>query len=384
MRRAGRVLCLLLAAALVPVGLFLARELPANPQPYVERKYAGWNGVLRAWVCSGWDCAGAFTRWLNACASDFEKRHDGVYIEFTNVSVDELRALGSQDARPPELVLFSPGILADASMLAQIEAPGAIRDELRNFGDGFAYPVAMGGYIWVYNRATMSGAPEANEVMASPPDDDAHGYACAMVALLSDPLEAEGGAQPEKPGDLGLDLGLPASADAEMEAGFVVAEDALDRFIAGELPCVAVTQAELARLARLRDAGRGPDWACAASGQAAYTDQLLMLGIVAQSGEEAQARRSLAEAFGASLLEPAAQARLADIGVFSVTGNRVHSDFSAYAPLDGLLNSRELLIPPSPWSGVPDGERILRTLTLGKIGPDAALKKLREMLIPAR
>ena len=378
MKRFLHLICLLAVAALLPAALLISRGLPADTRPYVEQKYAGWNGVLRAWVCVDWECAGSFTRWLNACAANFEKSHDGVYIEFTPVSSDVLRRMGDSGIRPPELVLFSPGTLDTLSAFKQVDAPSALREELRGIG-GRAYPVAMGGYIWAYNRGLCDGAPSADSAFALLPDDGARSFSAAAVSLLSD-VPGEDPSESTLP-DAGLDLGLPTSAVQEPEtSGPVVADDALDRFIKGELPAVVVTQSELARLIRLRDNGRGPEWACAAAGTAAYTDQLLMLGIVAQSGDAAAEREKLAEAFAAGLLEYDAQAKLADIGAFAVTGERIYSDFSAYAQLDAQLNGRELIVPHDPLRALPDCAALLRARAIGSASPEEALAQLRAIV----
>lgn len=377
MKRLLQLLCLLAAAALLPAALLVSRCLPADSHPYVEKKYAGWSGVLRAWVCAEWECGGSFTRWLNGCAAEFEKSHDGVYIEFTPVSADALRGTGENGIRPPELILFSPGTLDDPSQLAPLPAPDALRSELRDIGGGVACPVAMGGYIRVYNRQLVGGAPSPGDPVALPADDGARSFSAAAVALLSGAPADEATGEEEAP-EIGLDLGLPASADANA-SGLTVAEDALDRFIDGELPALAITQAELARLIRLRDAGRGPDWSCAASGRVAYTDQLLFAGLVAQEGDGAEDRLALAEEFVTFLLGPDAQQALASIGAFSVTGERIHDGLSPYAEMDALLNGRELLVA-DPWSTPPDCGALLRELTAGTVDAGQALALLRSSL----
>ena len=159
MRRFARCVCVLLLAALAVGAVRLARDLPPDRQRYVQQKYAGWNGVLRAWVCADWKCDGSFIRWLNACAATFEKQHEGVYVEFTPVSREAMRTLRTSGIRPPELLLFSPGVLSSAADLALLDASGALRPELRNVGQGYALPVAMGGYIIV--REAADAADEA-------------------------------------------------------------------------------------------------------------------------------------------------------------------------------------------------------------------------------
>jgi hypothetical protein len=64
----------------------LFRLLPADSQSLVEKKYSGWNGVLRAWVCSRWRCDNSFINWLNHCAGKFEKIHPGELVELVEFS----------------------------------------------------------------------------------------------------------------------------------------------------------------------------------------------------------------------------------------------------------------------------------------------------------
>ena len=309
-------------------------------------------------------------RWLNNCAARFEKNHDGVYIEFTPVRGETIRQMTDSGIRPPEMIFFSPGTLDDLSAFQAIDAPDELRNDLRSIS-GKCYPIAMGGYIQVYNRELTDGTLGSS--LALPTDDVSHSYSAAAVALLSD-------ASDDAPSDIalpdaGLDLGLPTSAMAEEM--LTISDDAIDRFIRGEIPRIIVSQSELARLIRLRDAGRGPDWNCMTSGTIAYTDQLLMLGIVIQSGDAAAERARLAEAFAASLLEYEAQAKLADIGAFSVTGERIYSDFSSYAQLDVLLNGRELVASQNPLRAPTDCVGLLRSLITGSLDADSALAQLR-------
>ncbi len=375
MRKSLQLLSLIFVVLLAIAAARILPRLPADAQPYVEKKYAGWNGVLRGWIASDWSCGGGFVRWLNACAAEFEKQHDGVYLEFTEVTGSAMREMGGSGIRLPELVLFSPGVLTDAGGLLAIDAPAGLAPNLAACGAGRALPVAMGGYIWVYNRALCDGAPQtaAEAVpLTLPPDGAGRSFTAAAIALLSgDPGAPE--AELELP-EAGLDLGLPASAATDAEV-LVPAEDALDRFIDGEIPATVATQRELARLIRLRDAGKGPDWACAATGDWACADQLLMLGVVAQDGADGAERAALAAEFAAWLLRDESQQKLADVGAFPATNVRAHSDFSAYAPMETLLRSRALLVPDvfSEHSGA-DGAEIARDFLSGRLSAEDALR----------
>ena len=366
MRKSLQLLCLICVLALIVAAARIFPRLPADSQPYVEKKYAGWNGVLRGWISSEWSCGGSFVRWMNACAAGFEKRHEGVYLEFTEVDAAAMADLGDSGIRPPELVLFSPGVQADAARLLPLDAQAAL-----NCGSDRALAVAMGGYIWVYNRALCDGAPTINDqdVLTLLPDGGGRSFSAAAVALLSG--ESDGGEEITLP-DPGLDLGLPAMAQSGVE--LIQSEDALTYFINGKLPWLVVTQAELARLIRLRDAGRGPDWACAATGEVACADQLLLLGVVDQSDEAGEQREALAAEFAAYLLGEDCQKKLADIGGFAVTDVQLYSSHSAYAPMEALLRSRALAVPDAfSEHSVADAGAIVREFLRGNIGAEAAL-----------
>ena len=309
MRKMLSFICALILAALLPAAFFAVKQLPVDGGRLAAEKYAGWNGVLQAWVCSRWSCSGSFITWLNGCAAEFEKDHDGVYIEFTPVDESALHS----GIRTPDMIFLSPGI-PDAG--------------------GDALPVAMGGYIWVYNRALTDAPPEQNITLL--PDEPGRSFTRALQALMSGEPDAEEKALP----DAGIDLGLPASA-----AAVNVDPDALDRFIDGELPALVVSQKELAKLIRLRDDGRGPDWACAPTGDHAFTDQVLLAAVSRGTDEASIQKQELCEAFRAQLLGDEAQAALAGIGAFSVTGETIYPGHSPYAPLDALLHSRPVVTP---------------------------------------
>ncbi|MBQ8507835.1 MAG: hypothetical protein IJ466_10445 [Clostridia bacterium] len=311
MKRLLHIIALILVIALAVGAAHISGLLPADNRAFVEKKYSGWNGVLRAWVVSNWSCAGSFNSWLNRCAGEFEKAHNGVYVEFTSVTVQALREMGSSGLRPPELVFFSPGILNDSSLLEYWE------------------PVCMGGYIWVYNTALTDGAPD---IPVHLPDDAGRCFSLASIGLLGGGSAGE--IEIEEPG---IDLGLPAVSQNT--------EISLDSFINGELPALVISQKELAQLSSLRDAGRGPDWACAVTGQYALADQLLIGGVVLQNDENAAQRTPLARDFLSFLLEEESQQALSSIGAFPVTNAIAYTDFSAYAPMEQLLKSREQIMP---------------------------------------
>lgn len=364
MRKILTTICALTLAALMPAAVLLSRNLPPDTRTYVETKYAGWNGVLQAWVCARWSPAGSFISWLNECAADFEKAHDGVYIEFTPVDMAAMRAMDESGIPRPDLVFFSPGIFEGEDMLSDVEIPAELRDEFLDFKS--CLPVAMGGYIWVFNRSLCTSPSGLPRMIL--PDADGRSFSAALIPLLE-----TGDADAALP-EPGLDLGLPAISDLEPMAA---SEEAIDRFINGEIECTIITQRELSRLIRLRENGRGPDWDCHVSGSFAWADQLLLAGVPRQEDGRSAERMELSREFAALLTGEKAQAALADIGAFSVTRTQVHPTHSAYAELDALLSSRPLAVPQVfSEHSAQNGAAIIRAFFAGEISAREAIAKM--------
>jgi hypothetical protein len=252
----------------------------------VAEKYAGWSGVLRVWAFEGWTGGDKMAAWVGRCAASFEKSHPGVYVEVSYPGKEAIRSLSRSGVRPPDAVLFPPGLMESPDGLSPLPAL-PVRGSL---GGDYAIPVALGGYAWAMN-GEADGA-------AVPADEEWRSWSRAAAAL-GDPAASIEEIVPEPPG---IDLGLPASSRTPLE-----------RFTAGELGAVPVTQRELAKLERLRDQGRGPEWTLRPGAQP-WTDQVIYMAAVA-SGDE---RQSLAEELIGHLLSPECQTALTAQGLFSV------------------------------------------------------------------
>lgn len=360
MKKSLHIIALGFAFLVFCSALRLADVLPVDTRPYVEKKYAGWNGVLRAWICTDWNAGGSFTAWLNSCAADFEKAQNGVYIEFTPVNRATMAQLHTGNVRPPDMVFFSPGVLESSDGLLPAQLPGNLRGEFAGYG---ACPVAMGARLWAVRSGMENAIPDAlpaylPEAGASP------GECAALVGLLSGGAAAiPETAEPE------LDLGLGASA---------AAGEIIDRFIRGEISAIPVGAKEIARLARLRESGQGVEWELAASGEICCTDQLLLAAAVLQTGADARETQALAQAFIARLCGDEAQDALAKIGAFSVTGRRVHSGLSIYAPLDAMICALPLATPGAfPEYSASAFPAIVRDFSAGRISLAEALEQMR-------
>lgn len=323
MRRIGKILSFIcLGFVILGVGSGLSR-LPADPGKYVEKKYAGWNGVLRCWVYSDWSCSGSFISWLNGCAAEFEARHPGVYLEFETVTE---QALGMTGIRPPDMLVYSEGACA-------VEAEA----------------IARGGYIFVENPDASGTAIPAE-------------YCAALIAMYED-------AQIEIPEEE-MDLGLPVSA---VLSPIEIDGDAFQRFMNGETGRTIVNQAQLGQMMALRDSGRGPDWSCAVQGKYNWCDQRLMLGILQREEEPGK----LCADFLSLLLEEAQQAALSQIGAFPVTGVRAYDGRSDYRFMEQQILGSRAIFEKSEHS-VRTAEALVRKLNAGEILPGDAAEFLAE------
>lgn len=323
MKLSFHIIAVILASLLIVGAIQVFNQLPADSQPLIEKKYSSWSGVLRAWICSRWECDGSFNRWLNLCASDFEKSHPGVYIECTTVSEKAINDTSGTALRAPELMFFSPAVLQDPSILE----PSPVHPDPRLRNDN-AVAVCMGVYTCVLNTELTNSAPD---LIFHLPDEPGCSFSLASKGFAFSGHEISL-VEP------GIDLGLPASADSTLAS--------LSDFIHGEIPSLVISQRELSRLVHLREDGLVPDWVCASSAGYIYTDQLLLGGVVSHQDADASARTPLAHEFLLYLLSDECQMKLSEIGAFSSTGVSAYPPTSAFAVPENLLQSLPLVTPP--------------------------------------
>ena len=377
MSRRARFLCIILFAVTLVLACRAFRALPVPRHELVEAKYAGWSGVLRLWVLEDMPC-GALTGWLNACAASFERAHPGVYVQAEPIAADALRQLRTSGVNPPDLILFPPGLLPSGEGLFPIALDSAVAQTLREpllsagvwQGEVRAVPVAMGAYVWAYDRAQLPSLPEnwadSDVSLVLPEDEDFRAWSAAVLALCSGQTTAA-----DAPAELpGLDLGLPDAptpsptrAEPPAEAGEPCRlpadirreEGIYSKFTSGELPVLPATQRELVRLSLLSARGRGPDWQTAMPGKYALADQLALLALVDAPRSHAQERRTLCEALLAHLLAPESQQALAKARAFSVRGDvAVYEGRAPLAQTESSLKNKELLVPSAfdtAWRG---------------------------------
>lgn len=402
MRRLRSILATLLLALLIPALLNIRGRLPTETRAMIGKKYGGWSGVLRLWVFEGWTPGeGGLAAWLNRCIASFERAHEGVYVQPQYVDAGAIAALNDSGILPPDAVLIPPGLLETPAGLAPLEISAAPREALSEVGAWggrvYALPVAMGGTLWAYDAAALSGIPadwSAQEaVPACPVDEPFQHWGSALLALCAgaQPAADDGPAEPA-PVD-GVDLGLAAAPatpvpthvpDVDDAPGctlppdFAPSEDAFRAFLNGDAAAVPVTQREIRRLEALSDQGRGPDWRLA-SGKIVFSDQFSSIAVV--DGADAD-RVELARAFAAHLLSDACQGELHCAGAFSVTGAASgYPAGDALLALEQALRANRVAAPPvfgAVWAG--DAASIVREFLAGRGGAPALWRRLAAIL----
>lgn len=328
-----RVLILLLTVFAAFFALFAAEKLPLDQRELVEKKYEGWSGVLRVWICEGWQPGGgSLVGWLNRCGASFEKENNGVYVQVTAVDAQQMRNLCGSELRVPDAVLFSPGILENADDLIPLPSGLPGREGVRT--SYYAAPVAMGGYAWAI-------AESESPAVLLPSDDACLSWPAALLALSAGGNDAE--MEMEAPG---VDLGLPVFAPESPEV-VVQTETPYTDFVNGNGRAMVATQREIARLKNLSGEGKGPDWTVDVRSTITFTDQLLLFGIPECGEEDAAERQALALEFLMHLLSDECQTALTASGAFPVTD--APAEYAANDPLASLdlaLRDPSLFTPP--------------------------------------
>ena len=388
MKRWRCLVCLIVLLSLIP-GLLWARDrLPPDTHALIGKKYAGWSGVLRLWICQ--DGAPSVGGWLNACIANYEKQHPGVYVQPEFVEAADIAAIGESGILPPDMVLFPPGMLETPARLLPLTPQSGLRAPLRHTGDWagttYAVPVALDGYIWALNTRLMPSLPDTwrgSEALLAVSED----RGAALLGLCAGSYIDDGESAP--PIDPGLSLGLPESAAPQstpepgaprlpcaLPEGFQFNPDPWRAFINGEACATIVTASELRRLQALSAQGKGPDWKPAAAG-AAFTDRVLSLGLVDKGTAETQA---LCAAFLDHLLSDACQGTLNRANAFSVTDS--WSGYEGGDPLltmEGALRGGDLLTPDvfgGAWR--IDASEIVREFVAGALESPDAWRRLND------
>lgn len=347
-------ICIFVLLASLIVAFRWTRFLPLSADDALNRSQNAWCGVLRMWVLEGWEAgSGSLVPWLTAASQAFERAHDGVYVQVTPVSRELMRSFNYAAKNPPDLILFYPGALDTPDDLLKTNAGAELTTRFGECGDGFALPVAMGGYALI-----EAGDAESAPIFM-PEDTDALSYSAAAAALLIGDSIADDGSIESGTG-YGIDLGLPARTRAPVTyarreivpvPGSGRADNAYSLFSRGEIRQTVVTQREIRKLQLLDDEGRAPDWHIRTTGET-FTDQLALVGIVDIPRDDLQARQMLSVAFREFLLSDAQQAALSKVRAFRVTeGSALYAGQRGLSEMEAALTENRLILPDAFASG---------------------------------
>lgn len=409
MKRIGKIAVYVLLFALLAAAPWLWSAPKSPPDGLAARKYAGYTGVLKLWVCEEWS-GGALCAWLNWCLTAFEKAHPGVYVQLTQVSRETMAQFASGQVIPPDALVFSPGVLGGTQGLVRLRTAN-VREELVRMGEteegAYALPVALGGYAFAVNRSILGTLPNdwsavelpkrknAPSIMNAPADDEAHSWSAALIALLAGTYASENGAPP-RAGE-GIDLGLPTATPApQATVPPTLLENALPRvlpedfrqaqsvyaaFTKGQTAAIPVTAREIHRLTLLADQGKAPDYLTAAPG-VAFTDQAALFAVNGGDRPDRQARVDLCEALLRHLLSDDMQRRLTVARAFRVTdGAPLYPAGSDLSPIEERLATGDLLAAPAfsnDWRQA--AQALCDRMQAGELTPLQALRALRMYL----
>jgi hypothetical protein len=348
-RKAVVAVAVALTAALLWQHDALLRVQPKpGVAPQAERR------VLRVWICESWMGS---TAWMERQCADFEDAHAGVSVRIRRAQPAELVEAG---AVLPDVLLFAPGVVADPEpLLAPIYGETPVRAELAAAGRWrdvqWAIPVAMGGYalliaeeayrtpvVSALDPAAMAGATRA----ARGKQSARYALQCAKGGPLAYPaaLLALGGAL--RDGWPQGSAGLRGQGTLPEDFGLCTPDKAYADFTVGRAGALIATQREVRKYSALEARGKGFPFRVE-PGRQAFTDQLLMMGVLRGDLGDDQRAALCAELLWRLVGEQAQQA-LTEYGLFPVRGDVPGYDAQATPWLHAMaasLASPEVLTP---------------------------------------
>lgn len=366
-----RILLMGIAVLLVFASVRALDRFPLPEEGLLEEKMAGFSGVLRLWISEEHSAApSGLSAWLIKESARFEKKHDGVYVQITPVSAKTLSSFSYAAELPPDMIVFSPGMLESAHGLVKADVSHLLIEEFRDYASHFCTPVAMGASFWAVRKE------EAQEPLSS--KALLFGENCALRALHA--LKTDLSKDAPNGGQYGIDLNLPmpespkdalvptALPEIAPGPGSMISEDARSAFIKGEGDALFLSQKELSHLI---NASNAPEFEIAMTGDL-YADQLSLFAVTDTKSGEA---REMCVRFLEHLLSEDAQKRLESTKAFSVTGVQLYPAKAHFQRIEMLLTSINII--PAPAFSKPDAshEDALLSVIHGEMRVSDALKR---------
>lgn len=346
--------------------IHILNVFPLPKNDILTEKSSGFSGVLRLWISEENSPASkGIYSWLNRESAQFEKKHDGVYVQITPVSKETLSSFSYAAELPPDMIVFSPGMLENTQSLVQVEIPSLLREEFQNYASGYCTPVAMGATLWAVRKGI--DPPLSGKTLLF---EKTFAYS-ALHALKADlPYQKTPGAR------YGVDLGLEIYEEEEITiekteeiapgADSRIFENAHVSFIKGEADAVFFSLKELLTLI---NASAAPEFEIAMTGEM-YTPLLSLFAVTDTKTGEA---REMCEKFLHHLLSEDAQRRLESVKAFSVTGAQVYTGKAHFQEAEMLISSLKIHPAPAFSKNPEEAAELLQSIINGD-------RKIRELL----
>ncbi len=123
---------------------------PLPKDDVLKEKTSEFSGVLRLWISEeNSPAVSGLSSWLTKESAQFEKKYDGVYVQITPVSKETLSSFSYAAELPPDMIVFSPGMLKSTQGLVPIESPFLLKEAFRDYASGLCTPIAMGASVYL-------------------------------------------------------------------------------------------------------------------------------------------------------------------------------------------------------------------------------------------
>ena len=324
---------LLIAAALAAPGA--ARTAVVDVKQRLKPEKPAWQGVVAVGVVPSFSTVNV-NGWLKASFRRFEAQNSGVLVSLRELTETGVRT-GAAAGTLPDALLFGLPVPLDAEQLLQpLPECGSVRSDLQDAGvwggERCALPVAMGGYALLGNRRLLDAAgwSPSQDFTGTMTLLAEQGMAIAAPKMpYTDPLRALA-----HMGDT-----VRVQVDGERPHGKVWPDFVIEEKYA----FYVATQREIRRIQALGSAGKGFDTILLVPEGEAYTDQVLLGGVVrpeltAAGREHAEARAQRAEQLLRFLLSEEPQRDLTRAGLFPGTDSGpIYADDGQMAALEQAL-----------------------------------------------
>lgn len=354
-------LSFLLICAIAILGICAFCSLPKDQSGIVKEKYNDWTGVIRIWVQN--DIKTNPLQWINTCSTKFERERKGIYINVQSVSPAAIKTLRETGINPPDIIIWSAGLLDTADGLHEITGEYPLRPGLKQ--SPYAIPLLTGAYAWIY---TGSLPADMRDTPVACSDD-----MLVPMAALSTSLRTGDSSEAILPG---VDLGLSGDTQAKEKpqgniicrasSMLAVTDNAAGMLKNGEVPVIV---GDISQIKSLCGAG----YSAQVTGSCACTGAPVLFSMVKRNVSAPDERRALCEDFLTYLMtEGQEKAHLA--GAMPATDNiTAHAGDPVLSYIEAQLSGLTCISPP--YFGDAPANRKIQLFLDGKITAEEALAK---------